>query len=103
MQIQAKPITNFLGKKYPGDILAEGIFEKKIHESAKAIPLDELPKQETVFVIHKKPRGEYKVINIAYKKPRDLFEKVKNCIGRAGISAKEVGEYTFDYFVNKEC
>lgn len=103
MQILAKPITNFLNRKYPGEISPDGIFEKKMHEDAQPMALDMLPKRESIFRVQPKPRKQFKVTTIIYKKLIEEVDRVKKHIGKPNMSNKELGEYTFDYFVEKEC
>jgi hypothetical protein len=41
-------------------------------------------------------------ITISYRKNREVVNQIKDQLGSPGMSAKEVGSYTFDYYVKTE-
>jgi hypothetical protein len=85
------------GTDEPG-FLAE-IVDSSTHEnldSVKTRPAFVLPQPRSKA----KPKGP-KLGNILYSKPVDVIETVMQSLGAK--SYKEVGEKTFDYYLNAEC
>lgn len=42
-------------------------------------------------------------MSIQYKRPRKKIQKIKDFLGKPSMSAYRVGEYTFDWFFNRNC
>lgn len=103
MQILGRPITNFLNKMYPDDIEPAGIAERELLEKAKSKTLDKIPKTESKFSAKPSKPAEIDKVTITYVKPRKDVERIKESLKKPKMSARKAGEYTFDYYLEKEC
>lgn len=104
-----KPIVKFLNiMKKERETAPDGsIQERPLEEivlAGESITVSELKDEqlESVFTIPKIETEEptVKMVNISYKKPKDLVEKAKKALKVR--SSKQVGEKTFDYFITME-
>jgi len=43
------------------------------------------------------------LVNIQYSKKKKDVERVRKAKKKSGLSARKIGEMTFDYYVSKEC
>ena len=102
MKALGRPIIAFLSDMYPEDVEPTGVQQRDILKKAARFQLKKIPKRDTVFKpkITQKPP---KQVTIQYKKPPSEVKRVKDNLGKRRMSAKKVGEYTFDYFIKKEC
>ena len=108
----SRPLINYLTKKYKEerDTLDE-IEEKVVAEEetkpvekeeaveANYVPLDEI-EVGSEFKAPEKQKPKIKMSNIIYKRPEKLVKKVKQNL--KVYSLKQVGEKTFDYYVDLE-
>jgi hypothetical protein len=106
MVVQARPVITFLNNLYPGEQLPEGVLERKLLAQVQPVLITEVPKAEGRFKVdlaREKSRQENRLINISYKKPQKDIDRARECIKGPGLSAKKIGEYTFEYFLKQEC
>lgn len=117
MIITARPLIDYLSRKYDEEKDTLNEIEDKIQEretktevkgkigeeeervKTKYLSLEEV-KVGSMFKAPEKPKPKMKMVNISYKKPEKLVNKVKKYLGVR--SKKEVGEKTFDYYVDLE-
>ena len=104
MQIQARPVLNFLNRLYPGEQEPEGLVERDILEEAEEISIDKIEKEQAAFLYKAEStkKGD-KGVNIKYKKPFEEVEKIRKHLGKSRMSSSRVGAYTFEYFLKQEC
>lgn len=104
MQVQARPVLNFLNNLYPDDLVEDEVAEREVLAKARSIPLTDLPRRDTSFTVSfsKRKLSEAETVRIQFSKPKRLVEKVKQRIGRHRMSAGSVGGFTFDYYVKQE-
>jgi len=102
MRIQARPIIDYLNTMYPTDLEAEGVEERELLDNAAIVTLPSLWKGETTFEVRRPARQVRTHVNIQYKRPRDLVEKIARYLGDPSLAASRIGEHTFDYFVANE-
>jgi hypothetical protein len=57
----------------------------------------------TPFEARIKKESENVPVSIQYKKPKQKLKQVKEAIGNSTLSAARVGEYTFDWFYDRNC
>lgn len=102
----ARPLITYLTKKYPKEKGELDEIAKKIESTeegkdreAQFIPIDEI-EDGSVFVAPKKRGPRIKMLNITYTKPEKLVKEVKKYLDVK--SNKEVGEKTFEYFIELE-
>ena len=106
MRILARPVLNFLSRKYPRDVQPEGVAERETHERARAVAVETVSaskKKSRSFMAKTAKRKESELVNISYKRSWKDVERIKKGIGKARMSATKVGEYTFDVFLRREC
>ena len=107
MQVQARPVLDFLTKLYPGEIEADEIPEREGLRKEAAVSITKLARDERTFKFtppRPRPDRSQTLISIQYKKKRGEIEHVKSCIDSLGsASARKVGEYAFDYLKAQEC
>lgn len=107
MQVQARPVLDFLTKLYPGEIEADEIPEREGLRKGAAVSITKLARGDTAFKFtppRPPPDRSKRLISIQYKKQRGEIEHLKNCIDSLGsASARKVGEYAFDYLKAQEC
>jgi len=102
MRIQARPILDLLSSFYPSAPEEEKIVQRGLLFDTGTLTVDQLPKEESLFraePIVQKPVEA----NINYKKPLTDVQKIRKRLGKPRMPYKELGEYTFEYFLEKEC
>jgi hypothetical protein len=103
MWVLSRPILNFLNDLYP-DVSEESEPEHSVFRAAKAIAPDKIAgRKNTLWDARVKKESDDALVSIQYKRPRKKLTKIKDVIGRSSISASGVGEYTFDWFYDKNC
>ena len=103
LRIQARSVTAFLNRLYPGDVEEEGIAEREALNNVKSVTVIELSPRASTFTVKPaeiKPEDEQVTIQFP-KKARDI-NRIKKCFPRLK-TAKAVGSYAFDYLLKKEC
>ena len=105
-KIFAKPVTTFLSNMYPSNNEVEDIIpdnrERELLKTAKTIEYKEIAKTEQSFKYTPRKPSETNYTTISYKKTKDEVNKIKSILGKKRISNKEIGELTFDYYINME-
>ena len=103
MWVLSRPILDFLNDLYP-DVSEESEPEHNVFKAAKAVaPQTIAAHKNTVWDARVKKESDDALVSIQYKQPRKKLKKVKDALGRQSISASRVGEYTFDWFYDKNC
>ncbi|MCK4476882.1 MAG: hypothetical protein KAU16_09165 [Methanophagales archaeon] len=104
----ARPLIDFLSDKYNEDKTTLDEIDNKIQKKetktgeevkGKYLRLDEVA-VGSVFKAPEKPKPKIRMSLIKYKKPEKLIKKVKKYLDVR--TNEEVGEETFDYFVDLE-
>jgi len=103
MGVLAKPILEFFNEMYAKDIAIEGKEQIDLIESARKISVQSLARS-TNKTWNARPRTSTSDsrVSICYKRSQKQVNRVKENLGRPGMSNKAVGEYTFDYYLKKE-
>ena len=108
----ARPLIDYLSGKYDEEKDTLDEIEEKVQvtekkgetseeDTAKAnyVPLDKI-EVGSEFKAPEKPKPKIKMSTINYKRPEKLVKKVKQSLGVT--TNKEVGEKTFDYYIDLE-
>ena len=107
MNVQARPVLNFLTRLYPGEVEAEGVHEREVMRKAKAVSVTELPLDDTPFEVRlPKPKKDpaTDTVSIQYSKTKGDIDRIRRCVRLlSNASARKVGEYAFDYLKKQEC
>lgn len=104
MQIETKPITNFLNNLYPTETVEEGTYEKELFKKATSTKIKDLGNKESSFT-YKIPSSTTKdeETKISYSVPKKKAEKAKAALKNKSMSGKELGIKTFEYYYKMEC
>jgi hypothetical protein len=102
MKLQARPVLDFLAKVYPGEVPAEGIYERQLLERPGSLALSDVSKSDHVFKVPSGRRKAGETVSIQYRKAKETVELVRRAMGKK-LSASEIGSRTFDHYVKTEC
>jgi hypothetical protein len=103
MRILSRTILDFLNDLYPG-VPEESEAEHTLFAEAKAVTPQEIAKRvDTVFEARPKKRSDDDLVSIQYKRPNRKLKKVKEALGGSSMSASRIGEYTFDWYYDRNC
>jgi hypothetical protein len=102
MAVQGRAVTSFLNTLYPSDLEADPSVEREVLSRAESITIAQLPREERPFSVALPRIRPKELVSIQYSRPKAQIEKVARHLGGRGMSAKRVGEYTFDFFVEQE-
>lgn len=107
MQIQSRPVLNYLNDLYPGEVEPEGVAERELLEGVKKVEIDQVPRSDAVFRVdlgRDRDAEQDAEVSIQYRKKQSEVDLIRKCCAKLRqASARKIGEYTFDYFVNQEC
>ena len=107
----AKPFITYLSQKYNEDKTTLDEIDNKVQNreigieeedsviQVRNLRLDEID-ERSMFKVPEKPKPTIKMTRITYKKPKKMVDKVKKYLEVR--TNEEVGEETFDYFVDLE-
>lgn len=102
MRIQAKPILDLLSSFYPSASEEEKIVQRHLLFDTGVVTVDQLSKEESIFraelIVHKPTEA-----HINYRKPLSEVDSIRKRVGKPRMSYKKVGEYTFEYYLEREC
>jgi hypothetical protein len=103
MALQGRKVTTFLSNQYPSELEEELPLERDVLRTATSIPVTKLPRSDQSFNLTLPPRPpKREMVSIQYQRTLQQVDKVRNRIGKPRLSARKVGEYTFDYFLRME-
>lgn len=74
---------------------------KSIEAKAALIPFSKVQKRESMQFPRLAPKAK-PLISISYSRPRQVVDQVAACLGDREMSAKLIGEHTFDYYYAHE-
>jgi hypothetical protein len=103
MRLLTRPILEFLNALYD-DIKEQGEPERKAFEEVKPVPAEKMAGRPNSFfktTLTRSPDDE--LTSIQYKRTRKKIDQVRRAIGRMRLSAARIGEYTFDWYYNRNC
>ena len=103
MWVLSRPVLDFLNNLYP-EVPEESEPEHALFIGAKAVTPQEIARRpNTVFEARVKKRSDDDLVSIQYKRPNRKLRKVKEVLGRPGLSASGIGEHTFDWYYDRNC
>lgn len=103
MAALARPVLNFLSDMYAKDLAIEGKEQLDLIQEATKISVESLARSaNTTWKAKPRLPKSDQSVTISYKRATAQVERVKSVIGKKRISNKEVGEFTFDYYLRKE-
>jgi len=60
-------------------------------------------RENTAFKVRVKKEGDDDLVSIQYKRPKKKLKKIREVLGKPHMSALNIGEYTFDWFYDRNC
>lgn len=103
MWILSRRILDFLNDLYP-EVKEEAEAEHDLFESAKPVSPQTIarrPNAKFQATVKKQPGNA--PVWISYQRPKAHLESIKEALGRPRMSAARIGQYTFDWFYDKNC
>jgi hypothetical protein len=103
MRLLSRPVLNFLSDLY-SDVKEQSEPEHTLFKEAKPVEPDKIANREnTIFKARVKKESEDDLVSIQYKRPKKKLKKIKEVLSKPGMSASRIGEYTFDWFYDRNC
>jgi hypothetical protein len=103
MWVLSRPVLDFLNDLYP-DVKEESEPEHTVFKEARAIaPQKIASRTNTAFNANVKKGSDDDLVSIQYKRSKKKLRKIKEALGRSSMSASRIGEYTFDWFYDRNC
>jgi hypothetical protein len=103
MRLLSRPVLNFLNDLY-SDVREQSEPEHALFKQGKPVdPRRVASRQNSAFEAKVKKEGDDDLISIQYKRPQKKLKKIKEALGRSSMSASRIGEYTFDWFYDRNC
>jgi hypothetical protein len=103
MWVHSRPVLDFLNDLYP-DLKEESGPEHDLFTAAEAVPPQKIASRaNTLFEAAVRRETDDQMVSIQYRRPRKKLEKVRQVLGRSRMSASNIGEYTIDWFYDRNC
>lgn len=103
MRLLSRPVLDFLNDLYP-DVKEQSEPEHALFNQAKPVaPQTVASRSNTVFKANVVKESDDALVSIQYKRPKKKIRKIKEFLGKSSMSAYRVGEYTFDWFFDRNC
>lgn len=103
MSLHTRKILDFLNEWYEKEHDEQGP-RREVIGSARTIDPQKLASSanQGFFVLPKADKSE-QLTYIQYRRKRRLIDDIKDFLKKSGMSASRVGEYTFDWFYDRNC
>ena len=102
MRLLSRPVLNFLNTLY-SDVKEQSEPEHTLFREATPIdPLEIASRSNTIFRAAVKKESDDRPVSIQYKRPKKKLKRVNEVLGK-NMSAYRIGEYTFDWFYDRNC
>ena len=103
MWVLSRPILDFLNDLY-GEVREESEPEHTLFREARAVTPQKIASRvNTLFEAKFKKESDDAPVSIQYKRPKKKLKKIKEAIGSSSMSASRIGEYTFDWYYDRNC
>jgi hypothetical protein len=103
MRLLSRPVLDFLNDLYT-DVKEQSEPEHALFRQAKPIaPQTVARRSNTSFKAEIVKETEDSLMSIQYKRPKKKIRKIREFLGKPNMSAYRVGEYTFDWFFDRNC
>jgi hypothetical protein len=104
MALLARPVLTFLNNMYPSDAV-EQVVERELTENLQEATIEEITDKSTEAFESpdtSELRKKRKTISIQFEVDRSDVDRIKKHLGKSRWSARQIGKYTFDYFIRME-
>lgn len=102
MTVQARAVTSFLDNMYPRDADVDATLDREVLARSSSVSIGTMARSEQPFSIAIPKRPRKQTVSIQYERPKDTVARIANYLGKRGLAAGRVGEFTFDFFVEQE-
>ncbi|MGD0012962.1 MAG: ATP-binding protein [Bryobacteraceae bacterium] len=103
MRLLSRPILDFLNTFYE-DVKEQSEPERAVFEKARPVsPLKIAVRQNTPFEVRVKKTADDELVSIQYPRPNKKLRRIREVLGRSSMSASRIGQYTFDWFYDRNC
>lgn len=103
MRLLTRPVLNFLNDLY-SDVKEQSEPEHLLFKAAKPVEVQKIASREnTSFQAKPKKESGDDPVSIQYKRPERKLKKIREVIDKPNMSASRIGEYTFDWFYDRNC
>lgn len=102
MALAAKPVLSFISKKYPSDPDATAIEREIARKTVSARPAELATQKTARFTLSIPPSTHRFVTTVQHKACKTEVEKIRRHLRQPRMSAYEIGEHTFQYFLKQE-
>lgn len=103
MRLLSRPVLNFLNDLY-SDVKEQSEPEHILFKEAKPVSVQEIAsRNNTDFKAEVRKESDDELVSIQYKRSKRKLKKVQEVLGRPRMSASRIGEYTFDWFYDRNC
>jgi hypothetical protein len=103
MWLLSRPVLDFLNNLY-SDVREQSEPEHALFRKAKPVALQKIASRDnTIFKADVKKESEDELVSIQYRRPKKKLTKIKEVFGKSSMSASRIGEYTFDWFYDRNC
>jgi hypothetical protein len=101
MRLLSRPVLNFLNDLYE-DLKEQRGPEHALFEKAKPVSLQKIAKRTNrPFNVRVQRTADDDLVSIQYKRPNKMLRRIREALGRRSMSASSIGEYTFDWFYDR--
>jgi len=103
MRLLSRPVLNFLNDLY-SDVKEQSEPEHILFKEAKPVAVQKIAsRNNTDFKPEVRKESEDDLVSIQYKRPKRKLKKIQEVLGKPRMSASRIGEYTFDWFYDRNC
>lgn len=103
MRVLTRPVLDFLNDLY-SDVKEQSEPEHILFKSG--IPVDPgkiASRRNTVFEARVRKDSDDDLVSIQYRQPKKKLKKIREVLGKLNMPAYRIGEYTFDWFYDRNC
>lgn len=103
MRLLSRPVLNFLNDLY-SDVIEQSEPEHILFKEAIPVSVQKIAsRNNTDFKAEVRKESEDGLVSIQYKRPKRKLKKIQEVLDKPGMSASRIGEYTFDWFYDRNC
>lgn len=102
MHLSARPVLSFLNSLYPSDAAPEPT-RRAITEHVRQADIKQVISHESTFTVRYNRPPERMTTKIQYDALNTDIERIRKCLRKSRMTAKAIGEHTFQYFLDMEC
>jgi hypothetical protein len=103
MRLLSRPILDFLNTLYP-DVKEQSVPQHTLFQQARPIaPHKIASRSNNLFKAEVVKESDDSLVSVQYKRPKKKIQRIKEFLQKPNMTAYRVGEYTFDWFYDRNC